>query len=284
MTDGLSDNLAVLAAQVMAQLAQTFPLLCAAMCVTFIGFVWRPAMVEDPPGARGLSRIVAVWIICSWLAGGLGGGRFYGHYSIQYLPPLCLCVAFLNWEGCLGRKDGGHIGRLLLGAVLAAGAYQLVEVAAGKGDRYGGVKVRHLHDGRTAPEAVGAFIAARTRVDDTIMVWGWTAWPVYYWADRRAPTRVYKALGNLTRFNTNTAFSRGGPTPFVPGPLSEEVEAAFEGPRPPAFFVFSSSFTSTFANDRDPLDSFDALARLLQRDYRLVAKFGDLTVLQRMPG
>lgn len=284
MENGPPVNLAVLVAQVMAQLAQTFPLLCAAMCVTLVGTVWRPAIVEDPPGARGLSRVVALWIACSWLAGGLGGGRFYGHYLIQCLPALCLSVAFLNWEGCLGRNDGGRIGRLVLAAVLAAGAYQLVEVAAGKGDRYRGVKVRHLQDGRTAPEAVGAFIAARTSADDTIMVWGWTAWPVYYWANRRAPTRVYKALGSLTQFNTNTAFSRGGPTPFVPGPLAEEVQAAFEGGRPPAFFVLSPSFTSTFANDRDPLESFDGLVRLLQRDYRPVATFGDLTVLQRVPG
>ena len=273
---GEQPGLLLRAGFVTKQLLVTFP---AASLAALVGCVALTAHADEEE--RRLGWVLALFVLWSWVAGGLGGGRFYAHYAIQYLPALCL----LGVHPVLTRSIAGRppLIRAARTLVLVALAWQLVEVARGKADRYNGVKVRLLPDGRSAPAVAGEFIAQRTAPTDTIMVWGWTAWPTYFWAQRLAPTRVYKSLGFLTTFNSNTGFSAGGATPFRPGPMADEVLAAFEGPTPPKFFVVSPSFVSTFGNERDPLESFEALGDVLRRDYRPVTQFGDLVLLERQP-
>jgi hypothetical protein len=140
---------------------------------------------------------------------------------------------------------------------------------------------RRLRDGRTAAQAAGEHIRARTGDDATIMAWGWTAWPVYYWADRRSATRVYKEMGTLTTFNANTEFGDGAGPVFRPGPAADEVIADFDR-APPAFFVYSPSLVDAFGARPDPLEQFTALRDRLRADYVLDAQYGDLQLYQRV--
>lgn len=223
----------------------------------------------------------ALFIIASIVGTGLGGARFYVHYMPQLLPALAVAVGatrlgdWIDRADTAARRRGGAL--LLVGAVVLCWVYA---VSTGDAHRYE-AKARRLENGKSAAQAAGAHIRARTDPDDTIYGWGWTAWRVYFWADRRAPGRYYKALGRVTTFNSNTAFDPGGDIVFTDGPHAEAFIADFDA-HPPSYFVLSPSFVKAFGAEREPLQAFTALAERLQRDYRPEAEFGDLLLLRRI--
>ncbi len=222
----------------------------------------------------------AAFVVASIIGTGLGGGRFYLHYMPQVLPALAILVGATGLGHCIADASGDPRWRsgafAVVGLVVCGWVYT---VASGGPYRYES-KARRLANGKSAAQAAGAHIRARTTPSDTIYGWGWTAWRVYFWADRRAPGRYYKALGRVTSFNTNTEFDPGDDIVFAPGPHSEAFIADFDA-RPPKYFVVSPSFTQTFGAKAEPLEAFDALRERLQRDYRPEAEFGDLLVLRR---
>ncbi len=225
----------------------------------------------------------ALFVVVSIVGTGLGGGRFYVHYLPQLLPALAVVIGTTG----LGRAVDGeqHGMRRRVAAMLCVAAIALAcayAVATSNAHRYE-ARARRLEDGKSAAQAAGAHIRARTSPGDTIYGWGWTAWRVYFWADRRAPGRYYKALGRLTTFNSNTAFDPGGDIVFVPGEHARRFIEDFDA-HPPTYFVVSPSFTATFGAMRDPLDAFEPLRTRLQRDYQAEAQYGDLLLLRRISG
>lgn len=223
------------------------------------------------------------WLVASVCAAAIGGGRFYLHYLVQYVPALAVLAGHPALARALlgGETPGRHttLVRLAVGALTAA---QLVEIGLGAGHRYE-AKARRLEDGRTAAQAAAAHIRDHTAPADPIACWGWTAWPVYYWAQRRAPGRIYKPLGSVTTFNANTAFAEGRPITLTPGAMTEQYIAEFDR-NPPAYFVYSPSFESTFGARPDPLQQFAPLLERLGRDYVPDAAYGDLRLFRRRPG
>ena len=237
--------------------------------------------VERRAGAndrRWLSPVA--FLVASIVGAGLGGGRFYLHYLVQLAPAvaaLCGNVAL----ACVWLGDDAPRWRTATAATAAAVPLGCAaSVSSGTAQRYE-ARARRLENGKSAAQVAGAHIAARTTPDDRIYGWGWTTWRVYFWADRRAPGRYYKALGRLTTFNSNTAFDAGGDVAFRPGPHAEAFIADFDA-HPPAYVVLSPSFTDALGARVDPLQDFHALRKRLERDYRPEAKFGDLTLLRRV--
>jgi hypothetical protein len=141
-------------------------------------------------------------------------------------------------------------------------------------------------DGALAPQQqVGAFIAARTTPSDTIHCWGWRSWPVYFWANRHAPGRLYKELGAVTEYNRNGLFpvsgtGNGGRLGWKPGPAADELLEVYRT-RPPAFLVRARPFFPSVTND--PLDESGELAALIQREYAFVDSIGSLDIYERRP-
>ncbi len=255
-----------------ALLAETF---AAALALVVAGSVvsWTQRDRDLGPGA--------LFLVASIVGTGLGGGRFYMHYLPQLVPALAVLVG----ATALGRTMGeaSHSPRRRSAAMLGVAAIALgcvYTVATGDGHRYE-ARARRLGDGKSAAQAAGAHIRARTGPGDTIYGWGWTAWRVYFWADRRAPGRYYKALGRLTTFNSNTEFDAGGDIVFTPGEHATAFITDFDA-HPPTYVVISPSFTASFGARRDPLEAFEALRERLQRDYRAEAKYGDLLLLRRV--
>jgi hypothetical protein len=218
------------------------------------------------------------------LAGTLGGPRYYAHYLVQYLPGLALLGAHPRVWGTLVslRRAPTSLARqvavdwTLRVAVAATLAWQLGEIPRGKGHRYDNIP--RTQDGYTAPQVVGAFIREHSSPGDTIFVWGLTAWPVYFWAQRHAPTRVFKAMGQVTTYNTNTAFSPGEQIHFRPGPEADALVTAFRD-HPPAFFVHANPWPG-MGCAFDPLAEFTALQTELSRGYVGVFAFGGLQVFE----
>lgn len=217
---------------------------------------------------------VAGFFVASCITIAIGGARFFPHYLIQYLPATALLVG--HPAGLLRHATRRRWPYVLVGLSVL---FQLLQIAAGRAIR-NDIVVPRLSDGRSAAQAAGAYIRERTTPLDRIQVWGWTAWPVYFWAERRAPGRIYKPMGTVTSTHGSTAFRRSPPIRFQPGPAADEFLETLERD-PPAYFVYSSAFVTSFGSPNDPIEAFVGLRRLLAERYVPVADFGDLRLFER---
>ncbi|MEM9463336.1 MAG: hypothetical protein AAGF11_54845 [Myxococcota bacterium] len=267
----------------------------ALACVQLVTVFWFPVGLVTLAGlaawrepSRGPSRDLGrwipglLWLIASMIGAGLGGLRFYVHYLVQYAPALALLAGHPALVRAGTRAMGAsapRFSRVVLTLAVLLGLGQLVEIGLGQGHRYEAM-ARRLEGGQTAAQAAGAHIRRHSAADAPVLAWGWTAWRVYYWSRRRSPSRIYKPLGSITTFNTNTAFDSGTGLRFRDGPYAAELIEAFDRD-PPAYFVYSPSMVQTFGAQPDPLYEFGELARRIERDYWPEAQFGDLVLHRR---
>jgi len=258
---------------VLAQCYETFPLAAS------LGIASLVVATSDRSSGKAENSWPVfpqvAFLILSVMAGSLGGPRYYQHYLLQYLPALALLAArpglftfFRAWTTATVVQR--TVRYLLLLLLLIAVGWHIEEYARGEEDR------RPEEDLSAAREA-GLFIAERTTEDETIMVWGWTAWPTYFWADRRAPVLGYKSLGLLTSPNTNSSFFKSQPIRFQPGVHADALMRAFRDD-PPAYFVFSSYYRSHLRLKEEPLFEWREFVDMIKRDYELEASFGELVV------
>jgi hypothetical protein len=259
-----------------------FPLQLVASLAAVLGVVvLRRRGAEAPAAAHEAAAAPMAPQLAFYALGivacGLGGLRFYAHYLIQCLPALALLGAHpAAWWWLAPRslprsKGASLLGRVHLLALLTILGVMLVQIPLRKSaivDNYGEPSV----------EQAGAYIRARTEPGDTIVVWGWSGWGVYYFADRRSPSRVFKMVGQVTTYNDNSRLSRGRSLEFVAGPVADQLVADVLEKRP-AFFVRAAPFFP--GTRRDPLDDFAALRQVLERDYVSVEVFDKLTLYER---
>jgi Dolichyl-phosphate-mannose-protein mannosyltransferase len=239
----------------------------------------RATRAEGPPLAP-----VLVFVVLSVAAGGMGGARFYPQYAIQYLPGLALLAAHPGGlAGELGRRPSRSLRSVAAGAaglgVVGLIAFQLWRIFVRGGVCFDYLPPR-LADGQTAAHKAGVHIRARTAPGETIQNWGWHAYPVYFWAERRAPTPLYKELGQLTNVNTNTMWTPSAPMHFKPGPKADLLLRAFEKD-PPVYFVYSSYYPWVTKGGPEPLDEFTALSKILAERYVPEAEYGNLQLYVR---
>lgn len=237
---------------------------------------------HEPPHDAGRWIPGLGWLVASMIGAGLGGLRFYVHYLVQYAPALALLAghpALVRAGTRAVEASASRSSRAVLAIAVLLGLGQLVEIGLGRGHRYEAM-ARRLEGGQTAAQAAGAHIRRHSAPGEPVLAWGWTAWRVYYWSRRRSPSRIYKPLGSVTTFNTNTAFESGAGIRFRDGPYATELIEAFDR-NPPAYFVHSPSMVQTFGAQPDPLYEFRELARRIERDYRPEAQFGDLVLHRR---
>lgn len=293
----------VAAYRLLAQLLERFP---AEFCwglgtlglALWVGY--RQSRRSSPPAARVRIEPLAptlAFLVLSISAGGLGGLRYYDHYAAQYLPGFALLAAhpaLWRWASAWLRNQGTRWFRqpvpvanqppgsaslgpvalavLLTGAIL--GTQRLEQVFAGT--------QRVAFPAGTALEQAGRYIQDRSAPTDTLQCWGWASWPVYFWANRHAPGRLYKELGAVTRFNFNSDILNP-PDPaqarldWKPGPIADQLLRDFQT-KPPAFLVRARPFFPGIHND--PLDESGPLAAWIAHHYRQVATFDGLDIYQ----
>jgi hypothetical protein len=237
------------------------------------------------------------FVLLSVIAGGIGGLRFFSHYGAQYLPGLAILAAHPEpWRrlGVLGERLRSANSATLAAANLGATTSWFLAAVAGIGIAAGGVLGAQRHERLLAgevsvtfrpgkvPQQAGEFIAKRSGPNDTIHCWGWKAWSVYFWADRRAPGRLYKELGAVTEYNDNGLFEvprarQDTRLEWKPGPIADELLEVYRT-QPPAFLVRARPFFPRVTND--PLDESGELARLIGRDYELVKRIDFLHIYE----
>lgn len=235
------------------------PLLFAVLVAAAGAFLFK--IVQRQPTAAEASTnparvYIFIWALGS-LAGAASGGRGFDHYSIQFLPPLCLGTAWLLGSLTKGVIRGSYRlpGRLIAFAVLLMVAAGLVT---------GALAARQ----RTLPEdpsrRVAQFIAERSASNASIFVWGYHP-DLYVFANRKPASRfVYASfLTGLIPW-TNCASDRNTDYAIVPGAM-ETLRRELESNRP--VFIVDCSVGPNRHWDKYPLEKFPPLAALVHERY-----------------
>jgi hypothetical protein len=198
-----------------------------------------------------------------WLLSGLlsvaVGFRFFGHYYLQLLPPLCLISA-----GVLARaSERVRVVTISAAAFIAVGFSIFGHFAQPFG-------------GEPQYQEVSRFIESNASERDRILVWG--ALPEVYWASNRRPA---------TRFASNsfvTGHWGGRPEGDLSGDLAtpdalDQFLADF-GDHPPRYVVDTSP-----AKIRDaqyyPMSKFPSIEALVVANYHYVRSIDGIAVYER---
>jgi 4-amino-4-deoxy-L-arabinose transferase-like glycosyltransferase len=240
-----------------------FLVMSLAWCACNLPLLWRlPAAWRDRlHEARDGRSDIDLWL---WLASAaisvMVGLRFFGHYYLQVIPPVCLLTA-----GALSRGTK----RIAVTTVAAAAVMAVAFSAAGYFMKPFGPDPRY--------KKISRYLAAHTRTEERILVWGNV--PEIYWAANRRPATRFPATNSLL----------AGNHPGRPGD-----EAAPEDSDPVAWDWFFDDLTAhppryivdtapakVRGAEWTPITRFPRLQAILERDYQLVASINSFLIYQR---
>ncbi len=184
--------------------------------------IWLVILVwENHCGRRDEAELRALVFSAFWFAGALAafaaGTKFFRHYFILLMPPLALIAGFAARRFVIMlEKSRVRVAVLALVLVLASVGDMRMEVGIAAKyfkDRfvYGhshwdediefGYRVAsfvRFADWSRIMKEVGNCVAAKTRGDDPIYVWDYEP-GIYWYADRRAPTRHFMYFNVATQ-------------------------------------------------------------------------------------
>jgi hypothetical protein len=123
---------------------------------------------------RGRARSALYWWLAGNLSAGFVGGRMYGHYFLLLVPALCTLAG-------IGAVDLPERVRTWLIRIVGAMAIAFAAVAACFEGATG-----NLWQPSPDYRPASAYVAAHTRPDEQLFVWGW--FPALYEAADRCPS------------------------------------------------------------------------------------------------
>jgi hypothetical protein len=228
---------------------------------------WLVLTRRRPPGDVGALALVALWL--AWIPVCLGG-RFYGHYFLQFAPPLALLATppLCELVRRLEPRRRRHIVAILVAPVIG---FQLAAWGRGVAGRYPAQEPRTVE--------LAGWLRAHTPNGARLFVWGHFT-PIYYLAERLPGTRY-----------SNTSVHMGD---FDPHHLPRDFDAAqhasahdvmltlddLERRRPEV--VVDTSPADIHEWSKVPLTAFPALTRYIDDHYKLVAQPGGARVYFRI--
>lgn len=226
-------------------------LLCNLPVVVPTCFAWRSRRDRDETD-------LWLWLLSGVLSVAVGF-RFFGHYYLQLLPPLCLIAG-----GVLARASE----RVRLGTVTAAVAIAL-----------GFSVVGHLAQpfgGEPQYQEVSRFIESNASERDRILVWG--ALPEVYWASNRRPATRFASNSFVTgHWGGRDEGDLSGDL-ATPGALEQFLSDFAE--HPPRFVLDTSP-----AGIRDaeyyPLSKFPSIQALVEANYHYVRSIDGIAIYER---
>ena len=170
-----------------------------AVLVVLAVLAWRHRREDTDLWLWTLSGFVAV----------LAGLRFFPHYYLQLLPPLCLLAtrALTSWQVFTRRWVLGAISLILIGTTV----YYLAEAFPRTNNRDATIAfdvARYVHD-HTGP-------------NDRVLVWGHS--PEVYWASDRLPATRFLTTGFLTGASGGRPPDRVGMQYATPGAWSQFLD------------------------------------------------------------
>ena len=210
---------------------------------------------------RGWRRAdLDLWL---WLGTGLiafaAGFRFFGHYWLQVLPPLCF-LAGLAAASCSPRL------RQILVVVVAVPAVAAWAVALVEPPKIGADVVRPLAE----------YVRAHTRPGDLVTVWGHA--PELYWQSGRSPGG---ALVTTDFVVGKTAGRHDGVARLAdatPGALSTFLRSLRQ--HPPKLFLDTAT-AGVRGYGHYPLSRIPSIEHFVHSHYRRSGTFRGVTIYQR---
>jgi 4-amino-4-deoxy-L-arabinose transferase-like glycosyltransferase len=240
--------------------AGRFGLMTAGFAASVLGIV---LVLPDAWRSRRRLGTLDVWL---WLASAAlsvaVGFRFFGHYYVQLLPPLCLLAA-----GWLARVGTAIARRVSLGLVVATAV-----VCTGLG-----FTVKPWDD---APRyrRVSDYLLEVAGPADRVLVWGQV--PEIYWASGTRPATRFVTTGFLTgNFGGRPPNDTSADVP-TPGAWSMFLtDLRFHPPR----FILDTTVAGIRGSQQYPMRSYPELDRLVRRHYRYRTTVDDIDVYERRP-
>jgi 4-amino-4-deoxy-L-arabinose transferase-like glycosyltransferase len=229
-------------------------------------------------------RLVAVWLVAA-LAAVIVGTKFFDHYFVLLMPPLALASGLGLWavtrHGRLPRAAAFAVAVLAVGLLAFGFRWEFRLGAQAAGDRLRHGQLRWTEDADNFffksnlprymawnhwQEKTGRCIAEKTAPDDTIYVWDYVP-GVYWFADRRAPTRHFMYFNVALEQPSDHGRWHGELTPDVRRARAELLAQLHADP--PTFIVtIREQPPDEFRHHRkSPAPVFDELATFLESRY-----------------
>ena len=207
---------------------------------------------------QGTDTDLWLWLLSAALSVAVGL-RFFGHYYLQLLPPLCLLSA-----GALVRMRP-----VLLKATVAVAA------AAAVGFSLVGFALRPWGD-EPKYQGVSAYLKARVRPQDSVFVWGHL--PEIYWASGARPATRFLSSG----FYLGDWGGRppGNRTADVPTPGARLMLMNDLRVRPP-LFILDTTPASIRGSQFHPMSSMAPFNKFVKHGYRYVRTIDGIAVYER---
>jgi hypothetical protein len=201
-----------------------------------------------------------IWLASAALSVAVGF-RFFGHYYLQLLPPLCLLSA-----GVLVQRP-----RILLRATIA------LSVVIALSFSLLGFWVRPFGD-EPRYEAVSQYLDSHTSTTDRIFVWGHM--PEIYWASDRRPASRFVSSG----FTIGDWGSRpdGDESTNVPTPGAFDLMMEDLYSRPPRV-VLDTTPAAFRGSQYSPMSEFPALREFVDARYTYVRTIDGISIYEIHP-
>lgn len=160
---------------------------------------------------RRFSKPMPIWI-WGWflfsIPAVLAGGRFYGHYFIQLLPPLCI-IAGVTWDAWWSR---GRRYRIFIAAslVILAAGWMAPRLWFQEFAEQFNIQNTHVE------QKIGNYLKTHSPKDSTLFVWGVDP-SIYFFADRAPATRLLWSDGLVGRLPgvVETQTGRQDTSPYI---------------------------------------------------------------------
>lgn len=207
---------------------------------------------------RGQDTDLWLWLLSAALSVAVGL-RFFGHYYLQLLPPLCLITA----GALVQRSERVARGTVACALTLAAGFTTVGFVARPWGDE-------------PKYQRVSLYLEHHLRKTDRVFVWGHE--PEIYWASGALPGTRFLSDGFV---NGNWGGRPPGDTSSdVPTPGAREMLMSDLQLRRPRY-ILDTTPAAFRGSQYHPMKSIPELQRYVDRGYRYVRKIDEIAVYER---
>ncbi len=211
------------------------------------------------------------WFIFS-IPSVLAGGRYYGHYFIQLLPPLCL-IAGVSFDRWWSRGRAARVALSTTLVILTVG-WMIPRIWFQEfAERF------HIQNLRVE-QLVGDYIKTHSPQDGTLFVWGVDP-AIYFFADRAPATRFLWSDGLVGRLPgvIETQMGTQDTAKYINPKLWEQFLADFNA-HPPLYIVDCAS-----GNLRDyskfPIQNYPAFNAIVQSHYHPESTIEDVVIYRR---
>ncbi len=245
--------------------ASSFVLMTLAWVACNLPLVWRLPSAWRERGARafdgGTDTDLWLWVLSAGLSVAVGL-RFFGHYYIQLIPPLCLITA-----GSLARAGRKVATATVVFAAVAAIAFS----AAGY--------FMSPYGPEPPYKTVANYLKTHSSKRDWVLVWG--SVPEIYWASNLRPATRFITSSLLTGANP------GRPAADV-APQKSSLTAwdwfyqdlAAHPPR----FVIDTAPADIRGAQYTPIHQFPRLQAIVQSQYTYRQSIDGIAIYERRPG